>query len=289
MGMDRSNRIGVILFLIPAVALLVCFFIIPVGYLVFMSSQKWDGLSAPVFNGIGNFVKIFKDPVFNESIINNVIWALMAGLVQVPLAMITAILLSQKMHGWKIFRTVYFLPQVISGVALATMWAAVYNACYGLLDGLLKAVGLGFLQRNWLGNLDTAFPAALLYWVPYIGYFMVIILADVQSIPEDYYEAASLDGAGKFRQSIAITLPLIKGSVVTCMTLAMINGLRQFEQVYMLTNGGPANRTTVMVLYLYNQMKALSYGTSSAASIVLIFIGTIVILSLRLSIGRKTY
>jgi raffinose/stachyose/melibiose transport system permease protein len=201
--------------------------------------------------------------------------------------MFTAIMLSQKMHGWKLFRTVYFLPQVISGVALATMWAAVYNASYGLLDGLLKVMGLGAFQRNWLGDLTTAFPACLLYWVPYIGYYMVIMLADIQSIPADYYEAASLDGAGAVRQAFAITIPLIRGSLVTCMTLAMIFGLRQFEQIYMLTNGGPANRTMVMVLYLYNEMKALNYGPSSAASMVLIGIGTIVIVTLRKTVGRQ--
>lgn len=287
MGMTRHNKIGVTLFLIPALLLLIAFFILPVIYLVFMSLQQWDGLSTPSFIGLGNFAKIFKDKTFIQAIVNNVVWALTAGLVQVPIAMFTAIMLSQKMHGWKLFRTVYFLPQVISGVALATMWAAVYNASYGLLDGLLKVVGLGAFQRNWLGDLNTAFPACLLYWVPYIGYYMVIMLADIQSIPPDYYEAASLDGAGSVRQAFSITIPLIRGSLATCMTLAMIFGLRQFEQIYMLTNGGPANRTMVMVLYLYNEMKALNYGPSSAASMVLIGIGTIVIVGLRKTVGRQ--
>ena len=287
MGMTRHNKIGVTLFLIPALLLLIAFFILPVIYLVFMSLQQWDGLSTPSFIGLGNFAKIFKDKTFIQAIVNNVVWALTAGLVQVPIAMFTAIMLSQKMHGWKLFRTVYFLPQVISGVALATMWAAVYNASYGLLDGLLKIVGLGAFQRNWLGDLNTAFPACLLYWVPYIGYYMVIMLADIQSIPPDYYEAASLDGAGSVRQAFSITIPLIRGSLATCMTLAMIFGLRQFEQIYMLTNGGPANRTMVMVLYLYNEMKALNYGPSSAASMVLIGIGTIVIVGLRKTVGRQ--
>jgi raffinose/stachyose/melibiose transport system permease protein len=287
MEISKSNRIGIILFLIPAVILLVLFFIIPVGYVIYLSTQKWDGMNPSVFYGVKNYVVIFGDPVFIRSIVNNVVWALSAGLIQVPLAMITALMLSQKMRGWKFLRTVYFFPQVISSVALATMWAAIYNASYGLLNGLLKIAGLGFLQKNWLGDLNTAFPAMLLYWIPYIGYYMVIILADVQSIPEDYYEAASLDGASKFKQVWYITIPMIRESVVTCMTLAMIFGIRQFDQVYMLTNGGPANRTSVMVLYLYKKMQEFSYGTSSAAATTLIMIGVCVILTLRKTMGRK--
>ena len=287
MESNKRNRIGIILFLIPAIILLLLFFILPVIYVVYLSFQKWDGMSPQVFYGFKNYIKVFKDPLFISSIVNNIVWALAAGLIQVPLAMITALMLSQKMRGWKFFRTVYFFPQVISSVALATMWGAVFNASYGLLNGLLKIIGLESLQRNWLGDLNTAFPAILLYWLPYIGYYMVIILADIQSIPEDYYEAASIDGATKLKQVWYISIPMIRGSVATCMTLAMVFGIRQFDQVYMLTNGGPANRTSVMVLYLYKKMQEFSYGTSSAAASVLIVIGVCVILMLRRTVGRN--
>ncbi|HHW00286.1 MAG TPA: sugar ABC transporter permease [Clostridiaceae bacterium] len=289
MNVKRDEKIGVILFLLPVLILFIAFFVYPVIYLVIMSFNKWSGFDAPVFTGLTNYIKIFTDKVFIRSITNNIIWALVAGFVQVPLAVLTAILLSYKPRGWKIFRTVYFFPQVISGVALATLWSAVYNAQYGMLNGILRILGLGHLEKNWLGSLDTAFPALLIYWVFYVGYFMVIILADIQSIPEDYYEAADIDGASRIRQSISITVPLAKTSIVTCMLLAMINGMRQFEQVYMLTNGGPSNRTSVMVLYLYKEMQNYAYGTSSAAAVVLICVGTIVILTLRNTIGRPNY
>lgn len=289
MKVERSERLGLILFLLPVLILFIVFFVYPVIYLITMSFTKWSGFDAPVFTGLDNYIKIFSDNVFIRSISNNVIWALVAGFVQVPLALITAILLSYKPRGWKLMRTVYFFPHVISGVALATLWSAVYNAQYGMLNGLLRILGLGHLERNWLGSLETAFPSVLIYWVFYIGYYMVIILADIQGISQDYYEAADLDGANRIQQSIKITIPLAKNSIVTCMLLAMINGLRQFEQVYMLTNGGPANRTTVMVLYLYKEMQNYSYGTSSAAAVILICVGTIVILTLKNTIGRSDY
>lgn len=288
MGISKQNKSGIILFLIPAVAILLLFFIIPVFYVLFLSFQSWDGMSDIKFVGFNNFIHILGDSVFRRSIGNNVIWALAAGLIQVPFATVTALMLSQKVRGWRLLRTVYFFPQVISSVALATMWLAVYNASYGLLNALLKLVGLGVFQKNWLGSLDTAFPCMVLYWLPYVGYYMVIILADLQSIPLDYYEAASLDGATKLKQVWYISLPMIKGSIVTCMTLAMIFGIRQFDQIYMMTNGGPANRTSVMVLYLYKEMQNFSYGTSSAAAMVLIVIGTAVILTLRTTLGRET-
>ncbi len=242
----------------------------------------------PVFVGFQNYINIFQDKVFIKSIINNLIWALAAGFVQVPLAVLAALILSYRPKGWKIFRTVFFFPRVISAIALATLWAAIFNAQYGLLNGLLRVIGLGHLQTNWLGTLKTAFPSVLIYWLFYIGYYMIIVLADIQGISEEYYEAAEIDGAGRIRQSLSITLPLARTSIVTCILLAMIDGLRQFAEVYILTNGGPNNRTSVMVLYLYKEMQNYSYGTSSAAAVVLIGIGTLVILAIRNTLGRQS-
>jgi len=289
MNVKRKERAGVFLFLLPVLILFTAFFAYPVIYLVFMGFNKWSGFESPVFSGLGNYIKLFSDEVFIRSITNNLLWAFVAGFVQVPLAVLAAILLSYRPKGWKLLRTVYFFPQVISGVALATLWSAVYNAQYGMLNGFLRILGLGHLEKNWLGSLETALPAVLIYWVFYIGYYIVIVLADIQGIPEDYYEAARIDGANRIRQSIWITLPLAKTSIITCMLLAMINGLRQFEQVFMLTNGGPSNRTSVIVLYLYKEMQNYAYGTSSAAAVVLICIGIIVILTVRNTIGRQNY
>ena len=128
------------------------FFVIPVLYVIAVSVLKWNGISAPSFNGMKNFALLFKDKAFIRSIVNNVIWAFTAACIQVPLAMLMAIILSRKPRGWKFFRTVYFFPQVISGIALAMLWRGIYNADYGLLNGLLKAIGLGHLACDWLGG-----------------------------------------------------------------------------------------------------------------------------------------
>lgn len=269
-------------FMAPALVMLLLFFILPVIYVAVVSLLKWNGFSAASFAGVTNFLKILKDPAFIRSVINNVIWAAVAACIQVPLAMIMALILSRKPRGWKFFRTVYFFPQVISGIALAMLWRGIYNADYGLLNGLLEALGLGGRACDWLGGLNTAFPAVLIYWVFYVGYYMVIMMADISTIDQTYYEAATIDGASRFQQDIHITIPLIKRtSLLTCVTLASVMGLRQFEQVYMMTNGGPANTTSTMVLYLYKKMQDSNYGLSSATAVVLIVVGVLFIVCIR--------
>ena len=282
MKLERSDRGPLVAFILPAIIMMVVFFVIPVLYVVVISLFKWNGISAPTFRAFKNFALLFNDKAFSRSVMNNVIWALVAGFIQVPLAMVMAIILSRKPRGWKFFRTVYFFPQVISGIALATLWRAIYRADSGLLNGLLNAIGRGDLAKDWLGTASTALPAVLIYWVFYVGYYMVIMMADITTIDTSYYEAATIDGATDFQQAIYITIPLIKKtSLLTCVTLASVMGLRQFEQVYMLTNGGPSNRTSTIVLYMYKKMQDANYGMAGASAVVLIIVGVIFIVCIR--------
>lgn len=282
MKLERSDRGPLVAFLGPAIILMLVFFVIPVIYVVVLSFMKWNGIASPVFRDIRNYTLMFKDKAFIRSVQNNIVWALVAGFIQVPLAMVMAIILSHKPKGWKFFRTVYFFPQVISGIALAMLWRAIYNAETGLLNGILRSIGLGHLTGDWLGQVKTAFPAVLIYWVFYVGYYMVIMMADITTIDTSYYEAATIDGATDFQQAIYITIPLIrKTSLLTCVTLASVMGLRQFEQVYMLTNGGPANKTSTIVLYMYKKLQDSNYGIASASAVVLIIVGVVFIVCLR--------
>ena len=282
MKLERSDRAPLWAFLAPALALMLLFFVIPVIYVVVVSLLKWNGITAPSFRNMQNYVMLFHDKAFTRSVLNNVIWALVAGFIQVPLAMVMAIILSRKPKGWKFFRTVYFFPQVISGIALAMLWRAVYNAETGLLNGLLNVIGRGDLACDWLGGIKTAFPAVLIYWIFYVGYYMVIMMADITTIDESYYEAATIDGATDFQQAIHITIPLIRRtSLLTCVTLASVMGLRQFEQVYMLTNGQPANTTSTIVLYMYKKLQDTNYGMASASAVILIVVGVVFIVCIR--------
>ena len=281
MKLSKHDRIGLATFMLPGLILFLLFFIIPVVYVLVVSLFKWDGMTRASFVGVENYLNIWKSVVFRRSVGNNLIWALAATCVQVPLAVLMALILNERPRGWKVFRTVYYLPQVISGVALAMLWSAMYNSEYGLVNGILKLLGRADLAKNWLGTLQTALPAVLIYWVFYVGYYMVIVMSDLSGISKDYYEAADIDGAGKIKQALYISLPLAKYSILTCVTLAAVMSLRQFEQVFLLTNGGPANRTSTMVLYLYKQIQDMRYGPANAASVMLILVGVMVIISIR--------
>lgn len=281
MKVNREAKIGIVVFLLPALVLFLTFFLIPVIYVAVMSFFDWNGISQATFNGFENYKEIFSDKVFWRSIRNNLIWSFAAVFIQVPLALVMALVLSKKPRGWKFFRTVYFLPQVISGIAIASLWSVVYNSEFGLLNGLLRAVGLDHLAKNWLGNPDTALPCVILYGLFYIGYYMVIMMAGITGVDYEYYEAAKIDGANRLQMDLHITIPLIKYSIMTCTTLAAVFSLRTFEQVFQLTNGGPANRTSVVVLYLYNQMKNNDYGGANASSVMLILVGAVVIVCVR--------
>lgn len=287
MKVNREARVGIILFLLPALLLFAVFFIFPVLYVFVLSFFDWNGITKPEFNGISNYIELFTDKVFLRSIRNNLIWVLGVCLIQVPLALLMAMILSGKPKGWKFFRTIYFFPQVISSVAIASLWSAIYNSEFGVLNGLLRLVGREDLTRNWLGDPKTALPCVLIYGLFYIGYFMVILMAGIAGIDQTYFEAAKIDGANAVQMGFHITIPLIRGSLATVITLAAVFGLRTFESIYMLTDGGPANRTSVMVLYLFKQMQKTHYGVADAASVILILLGALVISVVRRIFAEK--
>jgi raffinose/stachyose/melibiose transport system permease protein len=280
MKKKRNRSLGwIALYLAPILVLFGAFFVYPLLFNVYTSLMKWKGAGAMTWNNFGNYTKLLGDDTFLLSMKNNLIWALSQGFIQIPLAAIVALILAREPKGWKAMRTIYFLPNVISTVAIAMVWVALYNPQYGVVNALVTA--FGGKPHNWLGDPSTSLPAIIAMTVIYIGYFMIIILASIMNIPRELYEAAEIDGASKIQQAWFISLPMVKSSILTCITLAAVMGLRQFEQVYLLTNGGPANRTSTMVLYLYKQIQNTRYGPANAASVMLICVGVIVILGIR--------
>ena len=285
MYLRKEDRWKLLVFLLPAVVLFIAYFLYPLIYVIVMSFYKWDAFHPPEYRGFANYEALFKDLTFRRALGNNLTWAGVDMVVKVPLAMMMALILSKKIRGWKFFRTVYFLPQVISGIAMAAMWSAVYNLDYGLLNGVVKL--FGGQPVNWLGNVKVAFICVIAYGLLYIGYFMVIMMAEITGIDTTYYEAAAIDGATNLQTDIHITIPMIRSSLATCITLAAVFGLRAFEQVYLLTEGGPANRTMTMVLFIYKKMNANVYGTANAAAVLLIIMGILVMSLVRKIVAGK--
>ncbi|HAP57175.1 MAG: carbohydrate ABC transporter permease [Sphaerochaeta sp.] len=274
-----------VLFLLPVSVLFFFFFIYPFLFTIYTSFTSWRGIGSMKFNGLANYAKLLGDPTFRKALGNNVVWALSQGFIQVPLACLIAMILVRKPRFWRSLRTIYYLPNVISTVALAMVWVAIYNV-EGPLNAILGAL-FGAEKRNWLGNPDTALFAVIFQTVIYIGYFMIILLASAMNIPRSLYEAAEIDGASTFQQELSITLPMLRGSLITTMTLAMAYGMRHFESTFLMTGGGPAYATTTMGIDLYLKMDALRYSEASTAGVFLILMGTVVITVLRKIFGSS--
>ncbi len=274
-----------VLFLLPVSVLFFFFFIYPFLFTIYTSFTSWRGIGSMKFNGLANYAKLLGDPTFRKALGNNVVWALSQGFIQVPLACLVAMILVRKPRFWRSLRTIYYLPNVISTVALAMVWVAIYNV-EGPLNAILGAL-FGAEKRNWLGNPDTAVFAVIFQTVIYIGYFMIILLASAMNIPRSLYEAAEIDGASTFQQELSITLPMLRGSLITTMTLAMAYGMRHFESTFLMTGGGPAYATTTMGIDLYLKMDALRYSEASTAGVFLILMGTVVITVLRKIFGSS--
>ncbi len=284
---SKKNALWILLFLAPVLILYGLYFIYPLGFIFVTSTLDWNGISEPVFVGLQNYVKNFSNATFQISLRNNAVWLFANGILQISMAALVALILARQPKGWRFLRTAYFLPNVISQVAIAMMWAALYNAEYGAINQFLSAIGLNELTRNWLGELNTALPAIIIQQIFYIGYFMIIILASRMTIPESLYEAAEMDGANAVQQDWFITLPMIKPILITAMTLAMAYGLRHFEATFLLTNGGPANRTSVLGIMMYKRLSSLDYGEAAAIGVTLVILGLIMIVVIRSTIGRR--
>ena len=278
----RASVLAVVLFLLPTVVMYTLYFVYPLFSVVGTSFTDWNGVSPPTFVGWQNYIDNFGDSNFRMALRNNLVWGLSLGVVQITLSLAMALILSHQPRGWRVLRTVYFLPHVISKVAIAMFWAAIYNAEFGALNNLLTRIGLEHWTRNWLGDLHFALPAVILQEMLYIGYFMIILLAGRLSISPSLYEAAYMDGATRWQQDVYITLPHLKTILVSTVIVAMAFGIRHFESTFLLTRGGPANRTTVLGLQLYNKLGALDYGHASAISVTLIILGAVLIGAVRI-------
>lgn len=285
--MKNQHRTGVVLFLIPAVVVFFIYFIYPIGFLAYTSFMKWDSITPMEYVGLHNFKRLLEDEVFHKALKNTLAWGGAAVFIHIPMAMIIAMILSRKIAGWKFFRTIFFIPNLISTLALAMLWQFIYNGEFGLLNELLQFLGLGSWQHNWLGELNTAFPALIGQWIFYIGFFMIIFMSFISTIDLSLYESAQIDGASALKQEWYITLPLLKPALSISVLLSLTDTLKNFEAPFLLTNGGPVNQTMVLSLHIYNKMVSYQYGYANTLAIMLIAIGAAMVLAVRIAFREK--
>ena len=255
-GRKRDERIAAYIFVAPAVILLIGFLVVPMIYTVYFSGFKYQIMrpDATTFIAFDNYKKLFADKNFWAALKNTVYFTVIVVPVQCALALGLALLVSKKFRGVAVFRTMYFAPQLTSMVVISVLWSVLYNANpnTGLINSIL--VSLGMSPIKFLSDASTAMNSIIFMsaWQG-AGYQMMIFLAGLQGIPRDQYEAASVDGATKFKQFLYITLPGLKGTIKYVIMITMIQAMKLFTQPYIMTKGGPKNSTKTLVYYIYDQ------------------------------------
>lgn len=275
----------ILLYMLPALLLLACFVFLPIVLNFVYALFRWSSFSTNwKFVGLDNFKRLFSDSVVWSAFRNNVLYAVISLVFQVGGSMVIAAVLEER---WirrlqPMFRTIFFLPSMISLTVVGILWQTIYNPNLGIINPLLEKLGLGALAMDWLGNTHTAIFAviAVSQW-QYFGYTMVLFLVAMQRVPEELYESAYIDGATPFQRFIHVTVPNIKEILVVNCVTTVIGAFQVFDEVYVMTAGGPGKASEVLGTYLYRTgFRNDEMGYASAIA-VLIFLVTFV-----LSIGQ---
>jgi raffinose/stachyose/melibiose transport system permease protein len=268
-----------VVYLGPSVVLALAFIVFPLIFVIVMSLTQWAGIGPAKYIGIENYTYLFKDPAFRTAIFNTLIWAAAGIFVQTPLCLLTALILSRRPFMWKVFRTVLFIPSVVSTTILALMWYFMLDPSVGLVNGTLRAVGLNAWTRTWLSDPSTAQWSIMVPFVIYIGFGMVLFLTQISTIPREMFEAARLDGANVWQQDLYITIPAIRRAIALWVLFLVGYVMKMFEYPFVMTDGGPVNATMNLPLYVYNQMvTADAYGLAMAAGVVTVVVGALLML-----------
>ncbi|OMF29420.1 ABC transporter permease [Paenibacillus sp. FSL H8-0548] len=276
-------------FILPAFLLYTAFVIVPTLSSVYLSFTSWDGLSSNVrFIGFDNFVEIIKSPRVHNALKNTLIFAFSLVILENVLALLLAILVDQVRWFKNFFRSIFYFPVLMSGIIMGFIWMIIMNYNFGVLNQLLDMTGLGFLKADWLGDPDFALIAIILSTVwKAAGYYMVIYLAGLQGIPVELNEAASIDGANSWQKFRSITFPLLAGAMTVCVMLSMIGSLKIFDQIAVMTDGGPGFATETLTYIIYKVgFGELRQGFGTALAMVL-FVLTLVISLIQMKLLRQ--
>ena len=255
------------LFIAPGLLIFGVFTVFAVAYAFYLSFHQWNVLEPQKpFVGLDNYARLFDDERFRQAVLNTVYYTAATVPLSIVLGLLIALLLSQQIRARGFFRTLFYIPVITPLVIAAIIWKWVYNGDYGLLNYYLIKIGLIDEPLLWLSSKSLAMPAAIIMWVwKTVGFVMVVYLAGLQAIPQDYYDAAKVDGAGSWRRLRDVTIPLLATTTFFLVIIQALGSFQAFTQIFVLTNGGPVGRTTTIVFYIYQHaFKSFDMGYASA-------------------------
>jgi multiple sugar transport system permease protein len=286
----REQALVAYLFLLPDVLGLLVFLVGPMLLALFISFSDWRLTSAPEFVGLHNYGIIFKDPKFGASLGRTILYTLgyVPAVYTISLGM--AVLLTRKKRGNTLFRTIYFMPVAMSMVVAGVIWRFMFEPGNGLINEVLA--GLGLPTAQWTGSVQSSMVTVLIVAVwKSVGYFMIILLAGIQDIPSDYIEAAQIDGATGVQVFRRIIMPLLRPTSFFVLVILSINALQAFDQIYVMTRGGPAQSTYTLLMYIYEKaFREWNFGYSGAMAVMLfIMVFGLTLVQIRLFRASETH
>jgi len=289
----KEHKIAPYVYIFPALLLIIVFVYIPIIQNLYFSFFKMSSYSTTqTFIGLQNYIRIFSDDIFYTALWNNIFYAIISLVFQVGLGLFLAILLESKHVSPKLqtfFRSIYFVPSVISITVVSLMFQFVYDPQLGILNGILNAVGLGSLTHAWLGEARTAIFSiiAMSQW-QYVGYIMMLFIVAIQKIPEELYEAADIDGATDIQKALLITVPMVRDMTLVTSVITIIGAFKVFAEVYVMTTGGPGNASQVLGTYLYRAAFVNDEMGYASAIGVIIFLITISLSILQTRLSKRS-
>lgn len=289
---NNKMRLTLILFVLPALLIYVLFQIIPLIGAVFFSFMDWNGIGGTALRFVGakNYLDAFQNPDFILSLKNMLKMVFFSVLFHTPIALVMAAVINTRCRGYRLFKALFFVPAVFPLTAVGLMWYFVFMPT-GAFNSFLRLIGLDKLAGPWLVNSSTAMNTIVFVniWAG-VGYFMVILLAGLTTIPDELYEAAGIDGAGRLQCFFKITVPMLRPTISICILMDIIGSVKVFDLVFAMTGGGPNGLTNLPTTLMYNEaFKYSHYGLGSAIGIIIMVIclgGTL--LSSKLT-SKKTF
>lgn len=270
-GFDKTT----FAFIAPAFLFFTMFIIVPTIASVYYSFTSWDGISPTAkFIGLANYKEIFTSARFGNALKNTVILTVFISIFENTIALGLALLVDNVRWGKNVFRSAFYIPVLISGIVSGFIWKIMYNYNFGTFNTILDRIGMGNLKQDWLGNtaLTLLMIGLVLIWKG-AGYYMIIYLASLQSVSPELIEAAEIDGANPFQRFRHIIMPLISGAFTINFTLSLINGLKVFDQINVMTDGGPGFTSETLVYLLYKVgFNEGRQGFGTAVGMMLLFI-----------------
>lgn len=288
-----GNKAAILLFTLPALLLYTVMVFYPIIQTFFRSLYEWDGLTEGTFIWFDNYTRLFQDSVFITSVYNGLIFALIITVTQLGIGTVLAFAVADaKFKGRKIVRISFFIPVVLSVTVVCQLWLSIYNSEYGLMNKLFEMAGIDYRQ-DWLSNGKSAIIAiAFVNAWQYMGYHFALLLAGVRSVPEQYMEAARIDGATKLQAIMKINIPMMAETYKFCLVFAVTGGLNAFANMYIMTSGGPGTSTYTLTYLMYRsafRVGEFGYGSAAAAILVIECLLATLLINRLIARERLTY